>query len=289
MAEEFRTVVLIDNMAPENLRCEWGLSFYIVYQDRTYLLDMGTTGDFALNAKELRIDLNRVDAAVLSHAHYDHGDGMEAFFAANDHAKLYIRKMAGENCYGLNEEGNLHYIGLKRGLLERYADRIVRVDGNYELADGVYLLGHTTPGLEKVGRRGGMKIRLEGPASGTDDFSGEESSAFRADDFSHEQSLVFRTEKGLVVFNSCSHAGPELIIREVLDAFPGEKICMYLGGLHQFRETQEHVRELGKLLKELDVDRIYTGHCTGEAAFHILREELGDRIVQFESGFEASV
>lgn len=46
---------------------------------------------------------------------------------------------------------------------------------------------------------------------------------FLPDNFDHEQSLVFETEKGLVIFSSCSHAGAADIIREVSETFPEKR------------------------------------------------------------------
>ena len=114
-------------------------------------------------------------------------------------------------------------------------------------------------------------------------------SGWVTDSFQHEQSLVFQTRQGLVIFNSCSHGGPDNIIREVCETFPGEHMYAYFGGLHQYRATQEEVRELAGLLRSLEVDHIYTGHCTGDAAYMILREELGERISQFASGFSVEI
>ena len=95
-----KTVILIDNIGDDVLTGEWGLSFYIEYRDRKILLDAGgISGAFAGNAEKLGIPLEEVDAAVLSHAHYDHADGMSTFFRLNDHAKLYLRESCGENCY----------------------------------------------------------------------------------------------------------------------------------------------------------------------------------------------
>lgn len=71
--------VLIDNISKDELLCEWGLSVYIEYRDKKILLDGGTSGAFARNAKRMGIDLNAVDFGVLSHAHYDHADGLSAF------------------------------------------------------------------------------------------------------------------------------------------------------------------------------------------------------------------
>ena len=70
-----KTVILIDNIGDDVLTGEWGLSFYIEYRDRKILLDAGgISGAFAGNAEKLGIPLEEVDAAVLSHAHYDHAD-----------------------------------------------------------------------------------------------------------------------------------------------------------------------------------------------------------------------
>lgn len=71
--------VLMDNISSGELAGEWGLSILIEYEGRKILLDTGASGAFAENAEKMGIDLAEVDFAVLSHAHYDHSDGMEAF------------------------------------------------------------------------------------------------------------------------------------------------------------------------------------------------------------------
>ena len=67
-----KMVVLVENSSRCRLCAEHGLSVYIEYEGKTYLLDTGATALFAENAKELGIDLSKVDTAFLSHAHYDH-------------------------------------------------------------------------------------------------------------------------------------------------------------------------------------------------------------------------
>ena len=44
--------------------------------------------------------------------------------------------------------------------------------------------------------------------------------------------------------------------------------------------------ELAKLIKETGIERIYTGHCSKERGYRILREELGDMAGQFYVGME---
>ena len=107
---------------------------------------------------------------------------------------------------------------------------------------------------------------------------------WREDDFSHEQSLVMETERGLVVFNSCSHAGADVILSEVAEAFPTQRLYAVIGGFHLFEASEEAVRQFAGRLKKTGVEKIITGHCTGEQSFAILKEELGDAIMQLYTG-----
>ena len=269
-----KTTVLIDNIGDDTLTGEWGLSFYIEYGDRRILLDAGCiSGAFAENAEKLGIPLDQVDCAVLSHAHYDHADGMSTFFRKNDHAKLYLRESCGENCYK-RPDGKIKYIGIHRGFLDTFADRLVRVSGRYRLGDGIWLLPHTVSAdrLMKAGQQESMYLKVD--------------DQWITDCFAHEQSLVFELPEGLVIFSSCSHAGADLIISEVMEAFPGKGILAILGGFHLYNKSPEYVRNLAARLGGLGNIRIYTGHCTGEEGYDILREELGDQVHQLRCGLE---
>ena len=49
------------------------------------------------------------------------------------------------------------------------------------------------------------------------------------------------------------------------------------------------MRAFAERLRELDVQKIYTGHCTGDRAFKILREVLGDRAEQMFTGMTVEI
>lgn len=185
-------VVLVENSSRCRLCAEHGLSVYIEYEGKTYLLDTGATALFAENAKELGIDLSKVDTAFLSHAHYDHSGGFEEFFKENDKAAVYMQETSAENCF-YRTEGKDKYIGIPQHLLENYKERFRPLNAVCEVEKGVWVVPHFTGGLYEMGRRAHMYRKI-----------GEE---FIADDFAHEQSVVFETGKGLVIFNSCSHGG----------------------------------------------------------------------------------
>ncbi len=266
-----RATVLVDNLTKNNLSPEWGLSFYLEYEGKKILLDTGASGRFLENAEAMGLNLAEIDCGVLSHAHYDHADGMGAFFACNSKAVFYLREGTRENCYG-KKWCFRKYIGIHRGFLKTYRDRIRYVSGTYELLPGVTLVPHSTPGLEEIAKRVDLYVK--------------EGGRLRPDSFAHEQSLVFDTPKGLVIFSSCSHGGADNIIREIEAAFHGKRLYAMLGGFHLYKSSEKEVRALAERIRRTGIQKIYTGHCTGKAAFAILEEELKDCARQIYTGME---
>lgn len=264
--------VLIDNITKNDLVSEWGLAFHIEYEGEQILLDTGASGSFAENAEKMGVKLDEISYGVLSHAHYDHADGMPTFFYKNKKASFYLRQGTGENCHGKKNRFFYKYNGIGKGILTTYSDRIQYVEGDHELLPGVYLIPHKTLGLEEIAKKVDLYVKENGKMF--------------PDDFAHEQSLVFDTKKGLVIFNSCSHGGPDNIIREIETTFPEKEICAYVGGLHLYKSSVEEVKALAERIKETGIRKIITGHCTGDEAFEILKRELGDIIEQMYTGME---
>lgn len=275
--------VLTENTPREGFRAEHGLSLHLRYaragKTTDLLLDFGQSDAFAHNAALLGIDLGTVDVAVLSHAHYDHADGMPAFFEMNGRARLFLSEACGESCWSTKGgTAERHYIGIKQGLLARYADRLQRVPTSRTttIAPGVHLVPHTTPGLVEVGRRSGMLLQTE--------------DGWEPDGFRHELSLVLELVSApdatprLAVFNSCSHAGLAVIVEEVTRAFPEARIAAYVGGLHLVHASDEQVRQVAKAVQRVGIEHLYTGHCTGDAAMATLRNELPGRVVALHPG-----
>jgi 7,8-dihydropterin-6-yl-methyl-4-(beta-D-ribofuranosyl)aminobenzene 5'-phosphate synthase len=156
------TKVLIDNITKNDLISEWGLSFYIEYNGHKLLLDTGSSGNFAENAKKMGIRLEEIEVGVLSHAHYDHADGMPVFFELNKDAKFYLRKGAEENCYGKKNFFRYKYNGIQPGILTTYKERIEYVEGDYQLMEGIYLIPHKTIGLEKIAKKVNLYVKDNG-------------------------------------------------------------------------------------------------------------------------------
>ena len=271
-----KLTVVVDNIAGNDeamgaLPGEWGLSILAEYNDKRILADVGATGLFATNLKKLGFDIKDVDYATLSHAHYDHAGGMKHFFEENQKAKFYVRETADEKCYKKKYFFKA-YIGTPRGVMKKYDDRIEIVSGDYPLCDGAYLIPHKTKGLEAVGEREKMYRRTP--------------RGWKPDDFSHEQSLVLDTDKGLVIINCCCHGGVVNIINEVKSTFPDKHIFAIIGGFHLFNKSDDEVQNVAKMIEQTGIDYVWTGHCTKDRAYKIMKEELGEKITQLHVGMK---
>lgn len=265
-----KITIIIDNTASQNLQGEWGLCALVEHEGSNILVDAGASDLFATNMKGLDLDIKEVDYGILSHAHYDHANGIPKFFQENDTAKFYLRASTADNCYRKVFYVFNKYIGIPKNLLTDYADRIELVSGDYELAKGAYLIPHKVKGLGKIGKREKMYQRT--------------AKGWKPDDFSHEQSLVLDTEKGLVIINSCSHGGAVNIIREIRKTFPGKKVYGIIGGFHLFNKSEAEVKAVAKALQKTGVEFVCTGHCTKDKAYGILKEILGDKLEQLRVG-----
>ena len=265
-----KVTVLMENTALEGcgLTPEHGLSLYIEYRGRKLLLDAGASEKFADNAQALGVDLAAVELAVLSHGHNDHAGGLGQFFRLNRQVPVYICAGAAGPVYAEHPDGRC-FIGIDREVWTQFQSRFTEVEGTSLLTEGVWLVPDTLRDPAFTGRATNLLYqRGEGD--------------FIPDDFRHEQSLVLEEERGLVVFNSCSHTGIVNIVRGVLEQFPGKKVFAVVGGLHMFGRdhtglncTPEYVYQVADTLKKLGVEEIYTGHCTGEMALSLLRERFG--------------
>lgn len=261
--------VVIDNKACNGLKGEWGLSIVVDYKGKKILVDAGASDLFIDNMAKLNIDIRDIDYAMLSHAHFDHANGIPAFFKKNDKAKFYIRETTKDNCYA-KRLFFYKYIGIPKRMMDEYADRIEVVSGDYELMDGVYLLPHKTANLENIGKKEKMYLKTD--------------NGYIFDNFAHEQSLVVDTDKGLVIINSCSHGGAVNIINEVKNTFKDKHIYGIIGGFHLYNKKDAEVLEVAECIKNTGIEFVCTGHCTEERAYNILKGVLKDKLIQLHSG-----
>ena len=153
-----RITTLVENRpSPDDPRlvAEWGLSQCVEVNGRRVLFDMGASDAFVRNAAHLGIDVAAIDAAILSHHHYDHGGGLRRFLELNDHAPVYLGEAPdGEptaRLFGIIRK----YIGLDRALLDEHAARFHVLRQRTEVLPGIFVLPriggqHPRPSGNKV-------------------------------------------------------------------------------------------------------------------------------------------
>ena len=274
-------ISLIDNRENPlgmDLHSERGLSVCIRIKGHQILFDTGVTGSFLLNAEKLDVNIADISFAVLSHHHYDHGGGLGAFFGANSNAKLYLRSSSTERFYihffGLIQR----HIGLDEALLKRCHQRIKCIDQFSEIAENVFILTkiekrHPTP-------KGNRRLFIHSQHSK------------RLDDFEHELILVVREKEGLVVFTGCSHHGILNMLDAVLSQFPNQRIKAVFGGFHlidlplknSMAGSRKDVEALGRAMLQYPIEKVYTGHCTGNKGYRVLKQVMGEKLEYFATG-----
>lgn len=264
-----RITVLAENTGPSEFKIEHGLSLYIEFNDKKYLLDAGPSDSFFKNAHALSIDLGRVDKAVLSHGHYDHGDGFMVFLNQYKDKVVYGAKNIFDDYYS-GSGGSVHYIGLS-SKLKQMKNRFNTISKDTKIDEKIYLILDDVSNTKEIGVQKKLYKKVD--------------DVLQPDNFDHELSLVFDTPKGLVICNSCSHAGLESIVDNIKKRL-NKPVYAYVGGLHMKSTknhietssfTEEQIQNLCIFIKK-NIQYVLTGHCTGNVSYDLLKKYLKDRI-----------
>ncbi len=281
---EFLQLRGMTTLAGDCLCCAaWGLSLVLSARTgdrtRTLLFDTGPDGTvFERNATRLQLDLGSVEAAVLSHGHFDHGAGLEVAFRM-------ITAQKGEAGTPLYlHPGMFHRRGSKfpngfvlplkdvprpEALAERGAEVVV-TDAPALLLDDSFWLSGEIPRITAYEAGLVNQVRL------TDVGTWEPDPLIMDERFL----AVNVRDKGLVVFSACSHAGIVNVMREARERFPDLPIHAMMGGLHLAGAAVEKIiPETIADLGQFELNRIIPGHCTGWRAVNALAQAFGEDVV----------
>lgn len=246
---------------------EHGLCIYVETDRHRLLVDTGATGAILDNARVLGIDLTRVDTVILSHGHYDHAGGILPFAGINPHAQIFMKDTAADGYY----HGE-RYIGIDQRIPA--LPQVHMIEGDMKLDDELSLFS----GIR--GRRLWPQGNLVLTRRADDDEI--------RDDFSHEQCLVITRGDRRILISGCAHNG----ILNILDRFRELYGCLpqaVISGFHMMKKngyTEDDIRSIKETAEELRrLDTVfYTGHCTGQFAFDIMKTAMGDQLIQLHSG-----
>ncbi|MCQ2559705.1 MAG: MBL fold metallo-hydrolase [Clostridia bacterium] len=266
--------VLLENTSiSEEVDSEHGLSLYIeTAQGCKILFDTGSSALFSRNAEKMGVKLAEVDLGFLSHGHFDHGGGLSEFLKINSAAPFYVHPRSFEERYGRQPDGSYKYIGIAPELAQE----------NRLLFTQEYQVLET--GLELFSNVQGDKLV---PTSNKDLLK-KVGDTYQEDDFLHEQNLVILEGEQKVLIAGCAHRG----IINILEAFYQRYQCwptQVLGGFHLSNPMggaavdQEMVQQIAEFLLSTG-SQYYTGHCTGQPAYAVLKEIMGDKLDYLAGG-----
>lgn len=272
-----RITFLSDNKT-ENPACvaEWGLSILIESCGHKVLFDTGASSIFAGNAASMGIRLDDVEAAVISHGHYDHTEGLPYFCMENDHARIYIHKNAISEAYGIDSSGMIEDdncgIRWSNKFIENIRDRIVFTHDNFRINNSMILVGDIEPLKDYP-----MTDRFYRPVINRED-------KYIPDNMNHEQILIAEEETGIHIFSGCSHTGVMAAVERAKELFPGKNIRSLVAGMHLYPVEGKEKEKIVESLCSLGIDYIVPVHCSGMEAIMMFKEKLGDRCITASAG-----
>ncbi len=277
-----RIISLIENTEGEKkVTAAHGLSFYVETKAHRLVSDLGPSGETLDNAGKLGVDLKSVDIVVLSHGHYDHSGGIMSFARINPGAAIYMQESADGEYYasGLGEDGEViyRYIGIDKDIAN--LPQVRKINGNFRIDDELELItvkefAHRIPFTNK-------RILKKTQAG------------YIPDNFAHEHFLVIHEGGRDVLISGCAHSGVLNVMDTYKDLF-GKDPYALISGFHLMKKSEykeEEVLEIQETARKLAGcdTKIYTCHCTGEKAYDIMKDIMGQQLDYIHSGDEIQI
>lgn len=253
--------ILNDNIASGICSAAHGLSWHI-RAEKNILFDAGP-GKIAFdNAKILGINPNDNDYIVLSHGHWDHGNGLKYLDGGTliSHPEIYRKRF---------KKSNNQSIGLDMSKDEIEAKFETKLTTNsVQLTETIWYLG-------EIDRKNTWD-------SGHEDFVLENG---EPDIVPDDSGLVAKTNQGLVIISGCAHSGITNITLQAMEIFPDIKVHAVMGGFH-LKPGDNRIEKTVEFFKELGVNQLYPSHCTAPEVICQLRNKLNVRFIRTGNVFK---
>jgi 7,8-dihydropterin-6-yl-methyl-4-(beta-D-ribofuranosyl)aminobenzene 5'-phosphate synthase len=261
---------LVDNNALDNsFRAEHGLSFSVETPAGQILFDTGQSGDVLThNAARLGLDLHCMDALILSHAHYDHTGGLEAFLQnSRDGIRLHAHPDLFRERFSM-KDGQPRSIGLRMKQADLARRAVLKLSAEPDqVLPGIWTTGEITPRTEFEGRSLHHFILVH-----------EER---HPDPYRDDMALVLDAQSGLIIVCGCCHAGLLNTLAHVQHVFAQRNIAAIVGGAHLAQvdpANLEHTVDVLRATSTGTTPSLYLNHCTGERPLARLARAFGEKV-----------
>ncbi len=244
-----KIIVLTENHAGGKYGAEHGLSYFVESKDFKFLLDTGHSDLFLKNAKKGGINLNEeVGTIVLSHGHWDHGNGLEFILGKKliCHPRSFMKRYrkGGIDNIGLNQPSSFYYTNFD---IEESREPV-------EIFPSVYFLG-------EIPRRTGFESRKT-PFT---DESGD------PDYVSDDSAIAIVSDNKLSVLSGCAHSGIVNIVNYAREISQVHDLKMVIGGFH-LKHRDEQTGKTIEFFKNNRPEILIPSHCTDLPALSLFHD-----------------
>lgn len=254
--------VLTDNYAGAGFLAEHGLSFLVETQGEKILFDTGATDVFLQNAKKLNINIDEVKTVVLSHGHWDHGNGLIHLKNKKliTHPNAFIKRY---------RKSNNEYLGLYQTFEQISTNFEVHLSSKqFKISEKVFYLG-------EIERKFDFEQWL---TPYVDEFGNP--------DFITDDSAMAIVENGeLNIVTGCSHSGICNIIEHAKKVTGISKISTVIGGFH-LKKANNRTKKTIQYFKEQKIKNILPSHCTQFPALNEFYNKFKNNQVKTGNVFE---
>lgn len=248
-----KIAILAENTAWQGFGAQHGLSYVIEHQQNRLLFDTGHSHLFLDNAKKMGIDVQSLQTVVLSHGHWDHGNGLQFL----SQKKLFCHPDVFMKRYRQSDHS---YIGLK--LSEQQIEQQFDLKTSkkpLEVSQNVFFLG-------EIPRKNDFEAQ-------TTTFVDQKG----APDFVPDDSGLAIVQHGeLIVISGCAHAGICNTVQHARQITGIQKVKAVLGGFH-LKQADTQTQQTIDFLKNNNIENVIPSHCTRLPALCAFR-----RVWQFE-------
>ncbi|MGD9995245.1 MAG: MBL fold metallo-hydrolase [Salinivirgaceae bacterium] len=248
--QKLKIYVLTDNTASTFCKAEHGLSYLIAF-DENILFDTGQTNLFIENANFLEAPLDKVKKVVLSHGHYDHGNGLAHLNGRQliCHPDIYLKRYSGKQ---------RKYVGLalsKAQIQERF--QVTETKDPYWLSDNMVFLGEIPRKFSFEKNQAGFFLENN-----------------QNDPLLDDSGIAVVMNQGLFVISGCAHSGICNIVEHARKVTGISKVYGVMGGFH-LKHNNQQTQETIKYIKDLQVEVVLPSHCTALPALAQFYNEFG--------------